>query len=87
MSAPRQRTRHLWKIRDGEVPLGAQTLLLGVLDLGVDGARPEGEASLARASRSESDSACFAAATSSSLYALIRSRMVAMARALLAVPD
>ncbi|MCB1018595.1 MAG: dihydropteroate synthase [Bryobacterales bacterium] len=49
MSAPRQRTRHLWKIRDGEVPLGAQTLLLGVLDLGVDGARPEGEASLARA--------------------------------------
>ncbi|MEZ5395336.1 MAG: dihydropteroate synthase [Bryobacterales bacterium] len=49
MSAPRQRTRHLWKIRDGEVPLGAQTLLLGVLDLGVEGTRPDPEAALAKA--------------------------------------
>jgi dihydropteroate synthase len=50
MADPRfTRSRHLWKIRDAEVPLGAETMLLGVLDLSSGGAKPDPEAALERA--------------------------------------
>ncbi len=43
------RPRHLWKIRDGEIPLGAETLIVGVLDLGAGPDKPDPEAALRRA--------------------------------------
>jgi dihydropteroate synthase len=45
------RTRHLWKIRDGEITLGAETFILGVLDLSPGAApdKPDPEAALERA--------------------------------------
>ena len=45
------RTRHLWKIRDGEITLGADTLILGVLDLSpsASSGKPDPDASLRRA--------------------------------------
>jgi dihydropteroate synthase len=52
MADPRfNRTRHLWKIRDIEVPLGAQTFILGVLDLSPGGstAKPDPDANLEKA--------------------------------------
>ena len=49
MSEPRfSRSRHLWKIRDGEITLGAETMILGVLDIS-SGGKPDPDAALARA--------------------------------------
>src|SRR5690606_1254695 len=51
MAEPRfNRSRHLWKIRDAEVPLGAETLIVGVLDLAAGAAKPDPDAALERAS-------------------------------------
>jgi dihydropteroate synthase len=52
MADPRiSRSRHLWKIRDGEIPLGAETMILGVLDLSPGGssAKPDPDAALNKA--------------------------------------
>lgn len=45
------RPRHLWKIRDGEITLGAETLILGVLDLSPSASpdKPDPDAALRRA--------------------------------------
>ena len=50
MAEPRyNRSRHLWKIRDAEVPLGAETMILGVLDLSPGPGKADPDAALERA--------------------------------------
>jgi dihydropteroate synthase len=52
MADPRfTRSRHLWKIRDGEITLGAETFVLGVLDISPRSVpeRPDPDAALERA--------------------------------------
>ena len=60
MADPRfPRSRHLWKIRDSEITLGAETFLLGVLDLspGASSERPDPDAMLDKAARLLDDGA------------------------------